>query len=249
MESHNSPLCNIDLNDILNYEEFVKCLTIEEQQQLLQYLPPLDIANLPDSLESMFESPQFKENLCYFQQLLEEGVFSVSVPGVKVEDCKTLKRLALFDLTKSHWVERRQTLKKCNSIPGSMNARGPNAIASNNSVTMKRSRNSQIQNFPESRTLKSPKRVIMKASCENKEPIDNDGSCFSPRSLFALPSDGSSLMLDSLHFVDESSDQDLLLDVPSNGSFPQAELLHPALSFGQQASTSSSSAHPNPFHP
>ncbi|MBA0680494.1 hypothetical protein Goari_012186 [Gossypium aridum] len=249
MESHNSPLCNIDLNDILNYEEFVKCLTNEEQQQLLQYLPPLDIANLPDSLESMFESPQFKENLCYFQQLLEEGVFSVSVPGVKVEDCKTLKRLALFDLTKSHWVERRLTLKKCNSIPGSMNARGPNAIASNNSVTMKRSRNSQIQNFPESRTLKSPKRVIMKASCENKELIDNDGSCFSPRSLFALPSDGSSLMLDSLHFVDESSDQDLLLDVPSIGSFPQAELLHPALSFGQQASTSSSSAHPNPFRP
>ncbi|KAB2017999.1 hypothetical protein ERO13_D08G183900v2 [Gossypium hirsutum] len=249
MESHNSPLCNIDLNDILNYEEFVKCLTNEEQQQLLQYLPPLDIANLPDSLESMFESPQFKENLCYFQQLLEEGVFSVSVPGVKVEDCKTLKRLALFDLTKSHWVERRQTLKKCNSIPGSMNARGPNAIASNNSVTMKRSRNSQIQNFPESRTLKSPKRVIVKASCENKELIDNDGSCFSPRSLFALPSDGSSLMLDSLHFVDESSDQDLLLDVPFNGSFAQAELLHPALSFGQQASTSSSSAPPNPFHP
>ncbi|KHG02963.1 GATA transcription factor 26 -like protein [Gossypium arboreum] len=249
MESHNSPLCNIDLNDILNYEEFVKYLTNEEQQQLLQYLPPLDVANLPDSLESMFESPQFKENLCYFQQLLEEGVFSVSVPGVKVEDCKTLKRLALFNLTKSHWVERRQTLKKCNRIQGSMNARGPNAIASNNFVTMKRSRNSQIQNFPESRTLKSPKRVIMKASCENKELIDNDGSCFSPRSLFALPSDRSSLMLDSLHFVDESSDQDLLLDVPSNGSFPQAELLHPALSFGQQASTSSSSAHPNPFHP
>ncbi|MFQ6627072.1 hypothetical protein Gotur_004953 [Gossypium turneri] len=244
MESHNSPLCNIDLNVSSLVSVFF--LQISREKHL-----DLNCTSAISSylLESMFESPQFKENLCYFQQLLEEGVFSVSVPGVKVEDCKTLKRLALFDLTKSHWVERRQTLKKCNSIPGSMNARGPNAIASNNSVTMKRSRNSQIQNFPESRTLKSPKRVIMKASCENKEPIDNDGSCFSPRSLFALPSDGSSLMLDSLYFVDESSDQDLLLDVPSNGSFPQAELLHPALSFGQQASTSSSSAHPNPFHP
>jgi hypothetical protein len=93
--------------------------------------------------------------------------------------------------------------------------------------------------------MKCPKRVIMKASYENKEVIDNDGSCFSPRSLFALPPDGSSLMLDSLHFVEENSDQDLLLDVPSNGSFPQAELLHPALSFGaQQASTSSSSIYP-----
>ncbi|KAK8621975.1 hypothetical protein V6N13_097603 [Hibiscus sabdariffa] len=248
LESHNSPLCNIDLNDILNFEEFVKYLTKEEQQQLLQYLPPLDIARLPNSLKSMFESPQFKENLCYFQQLLEEGVFNISAHGVKAEDCKTLKRLALCNLTKSHWVERCHTLKKCKSIRGSMTARGPNAMASNNLVIMKRSRDNQIQHFPESRTLKSPKRVIMKASCENKELIDNDGSCFSPRSLFNLPPDGSSLVLDSLHFADESSDQDLLLDVPPNGSFPQAELLHPAFSFGQQASTSSSSAHSHPIH-
>ncbi|XP_022758174.1 GATA transcription factor 26-like isoform X3 [Durio zibethinus] len=224
LESHNSPLCKIDLNDILNFEEYVKHLTNEEQQQLLQYLPPLDIVKLPDSLKSLFASPQFKENLYYFQQLLEEGVFNISVPGVKAEDCKTLKRLALFNLTKSHWVECRHVLKKCkSSVGGSVIARGPIAIASNNLVIMKRSRDSQSQNFPEARTLKSPKRVIMKATYENKELIDNDGSCFSPRSLFALPPDGGSLMLDSLHFVDESSDQDLLLDVPPNGSFPQAE--------------------------
>lgn len=67
----------------------------------------------------------------------------------------------------------------------------------------------------------------MKATCENKELIDNDDSCFSPGSLLTLPHDGSSPVLDSLHYVDESSDQDLLLDVPSNGSFPLAELLHP----------------------
>lgn len=89
----------------------------------------------------------------------------------------------------------------------------------------------------------------MKGSYENKEIIDNDVSCFSPRSLFALPPDGSSLMLDSLNFIDESSDQDLLLDVPSNSSFPQAELLHPNLSFGSQASTSSSSAYPQHLRP
>ena len=88
----------------------------------------------------------------------------------------------------------------------------------------------------------------MKATYENKELIENDGSCFSPRSLFALPPDGSSLVLDSLHFVDESSDQGLLLDVPSNGSFPQAELLHPTLSFGYQASASST-AQPHLVHP
>lgn len=97
--------------------------------------------------------------------------------------------------------------------------------------------------------MKSPKRVTVKATYENKEFMENDGSCFSPRSLFALPTDGSSLMLESLNFVDESCDQDLLLDVPSNGSFPQAELLHPSLSYGQQASNSSSSAYPSHVRP
>lgn len=90
----------------------------------------------------------------------------------------------------------------------------------------------------------------MKGSNENKDLMDYDGSCFSPRSLFALPADGSSLLMESMNFVDESSDQDLLLDLPSNGSFAQAELLHPAMSFGaQQASTSSSSIYPHVLHP
>ncbi|KAJ0769706.1 putative GATA transcription factor [Helianthus annuus] len=89
--------------------------------------------------------------------------------------------------------------------------------------------------------MKSPKRPSMKASYEHKEPTDNDGPGFSPRSLFALPPDHSSLMLDSLKYADENSDQDLLLDVPSNNSFPQAELLLPTA----QASTSSSSIYQN----
>ncbi|XP_012472086.1 GATA transcription factor 26 [Gossypium raimondii] len=246
LESRNLPLCNIELSDIINFEEFVKHLTKDEQQQLLQYLPPLDIAKLPESLKSMFESPQFEDNLCYFQQLLEEGVFNISVPGVNAEDCKTLKRLALINLTRSHWVECHHGLKKCGSVGVSVITRGPNVVPLNNSATVKRSRDGQI---PEARTLMSPKRVIMKATHENKELIDNESSCFSPRSLFALPPDGSSPMLDSLHFANECSDQDLLLDVPSNGTFPQAELLHPTSSFGQQASTSSNSPHPHLVHP
>lgn len=86
--------------------------------------------------------------------------------------------------------------------------------------------------------MKSPKRVVSKGSYENKE---NDGSCFSPKCLFALPPDSSSPAL-------ESSDQDLLLDVPSNGSFPQAELLLPSR-FNAQASTTSSSVFLNRVHP
>ena len=91
--------------------------------------------------------------------------------------------------------------------------------------------------------MKSPKRVI-KGGYEHKVPVDSDGSCFSPRSLFGLPPDTSSLMLDSFRCMGESSDQDLLLDVPSNNSFPEAELLLPTLRFSAQASTSSSSVYP-----
>lgn len=79
--------------------------------------------------------------------------------------------------------------------------------------------------------MKSPKRVVSKGSYENKE---NDGSFFSPKCLFALPPYSSSPALES------SDDQDLLLDVPSNSSFPQAELLLPSR-FDAQASTNSSS--------
>ncbi|KAF6161858.1 hypothetical protein GIB67_002568 [Kingdonia uniflora] len=70
--------------------------------------------------------------------------------------------------------------------------------------------------------MKYPKRLIMKA-CNDADIIDNYTPCFSSRSLFATPLDRSSLMLDSLDFV---KDNDLLFDVPSNGSVPQEELLY-----------------------
>lgn len=36
------------MQDVLNYGEFVSCLTKEEQQQLLKYLPSVDISGPPD---------------------------------------------------------------------------------------------------------------------------------------------------------------------------------------------------------
>lgn len=96
--------------------------------------------------------------------------------------------------------------------------------------------------------MKSPKRVSMKANYDNKELVDNDATCFSPKSLFALPPDNTSLMLDSFQF-NEHCDQDLLLNVPSHSSFPQAELLMPTSSFNAQASTSSSSIYQNQVRP
>lgn len=108
---------------------------------------------------------------------------------------------------------------------------GSSGIASTNVANVKRMRDSRNQNFPEMKTImRSPKRIITKIS-------------YNPKSLFPLPPDASSHLLDSFNFVEESSDQDLLLEVPSNNSFPQAELLHPTSIFGAQASTSSSSAY------
>ncbi|KHN28468.1 GATA transcription factor 26 [Glycine soja] len=249
--NHDSPLCSIDLNDVVNYEEFMRNLTNEEQQQLLKYLPVVDTAKFPDSLRNMFNSFQFKENLIYFQQLLGEGVFDISLLGAKPEEWKTLKRLALSNLSKSKWVEHYNFLKKCENKSGKSIGLGSTAMESSYVTTAKRMRehDSQNQNFPELKTtMRSPKRVFIKPSCEVKEVVE-EGSSFSPKSLFALPHGVGSLhMLDSFNFVGESS-EDLLLEVPSNSSFPQAELLHPSLSYGAQVSTTSSSVHSLVTHP
>ncbi|XP_052170505.1 GATA transcription factor 26-like [Diospyros lotus] len=248
--SHDSPLCYVDLKDVLDFDVFTSHLTSEEQQQLLKYLPPTDTNNVPDGLESMFASHQFEENLSSFRKLLAKGVFDLSFSGIKAEDCGMLKRLALSNLTKSKWVEQYNNLLKdvkCKS--SGVVPRVPNAFASGNPTNVKRLRDGQLQHLPgEKTTMKSPKRVL-KGTYEHKEGICNDGSCFSPRSLLMLPHDNSSVMLDSFQFTGESSDQDLLLDVPSNSSFPEAELLLPASSFGVQASTSSSSIYPQLVRP
>ncbi|XP_019423966.1 PREDICTED: GATA transcription factor 26-like [Lupinus angustifolius] len=245
---HDSPLRLIDLNDVVNYEEFIKNLTNEEQQQLLKYLPVADTSEVPNSLTMMFSSSQFKENLTYFQQLLREGVFDISLLGGKPGDCETLKRLALSNLSKSKWVEHYNFLKSCKDRAGKSIAMGSPGMASSDVVHVKRLRDSENPDLPElTKTMTTPKSVTVKAGCEGKE-VAEDGSCFNAKSLFALPRDHSSHMMDSLNFEYENSDQDLLLDVPSNGFFPQAELLHPTASFDAQASTSSSSIYSHVAH-
>ncbi|KAI3828921.1 hypothetical protein L1987_03032 [Smallanthus sonchifolius] len=250
--NHNSPLCHIDLKDVINFEEFKSHMTNDEQQQLLKYLTRVDTVQVPDSLKSMFDSPEFKENLSSFQKLLSEGVFDLSLPMVKNEGCKTLKKLALCSAKRSDWVEKynqfQDTKCKYDNGGGSVVGGASNAMTPEHSVNVKRSRDAQFQPYSGPKTaMKSPKRPSVKASYEHKEVIDNDGPGFSPRSLFALPPDHSLLMLDSLKDEDENCDQDLLLDVPSHTSFPQAELLLPNSSFAAaaQASTSSSSIYQN----
>ncbi|KAL2321523.1 hypothetical protein Fmac_025902 [Flemingia macrophylla] len=249
--NHDSPLCVIDLNDVVNYEEFMRNLTNEEQQQLLKYLPVVDTTKFHDSLKNMFNSFQFKENLTYFQQLLREGVFDISMLGEKPEEWMAMKRLVLSNLSKSKWVEHYNFLKKYENKAGKVIDPGSTGVESTNVTNSKRLRewDSQNQNFPELKTaVRSPKRVIIKVSTESKEVVE-EGSSFSPKNLFALPHGDNGLhMLDSLNFVGESS-EDLLLEVPSNSSFPQAELLHPTLCYGAQVSTTSSSVHSPNTHP
>lgn len=69
----------------------------------------------------------------------------------------------------------------------------------------------------------------MKASSGGKEIVD--GSSISGGNEIV---DGSNIFV---------NDHDLLLDFPSNNSFPQAELLLPTSSLVAQGSTSSSSVH------
>ncbi|XP_054809477.1 GATA transcription factor 26-like isoform X2 [Prosopis cineraria] len=244
-----SPLCSIDLIDVVNHEVFMRNMTNEEQQKLLKCLPAVDTAKLPDSLKSMFNSSQFRKNLTYFQQLLGEGVFDTSSSGANSEDCQALERLALSDFSQSKWVEQYDLLKGHKNQDDNPVALGCTGTASSNAANENRLRDISKQSFPELKsTVRSPKRVIMmKTGSEGKEVFE-DGYCFSPKSLIALPADGSPCMLDSFNFVDESSDQDLLLEVRSNSSFPEAELLHPTLRFGAQPSTSSSLAYQHVAH-
>lgn len=65
------------------------------------------------------------------------------------------------------------------------------------------------------------------SSIANPLPFKNDdglGSCLVPGNQFASPSDTSSIVNPS-PFKNDNADQDLLLDVRCNLSFPQAELL------------------------
>ncbi|KAH0851834.1 hypothetical protein HID58_090260 [Brassica napus] len=175
---HSLPLCNIDLKYVFNFDEFKEKFTKEEQQTLMKLLPQVD---LPDSLLSMFESSQFKENFSLFQQLVADGVFgtSTSSSGSKLEEVSN------------------QTPSDNHSL-----------------VTIERPCESLNQNFSETRVvMKSPKEVmkIRSKHIETKEIIENSVSSLNHMSY------GGSMVCGGYEDNDNSY-QDLLLDVPMNGS-------------------------------
>ncbi|KAJ0961822.1 hypothetical protein J5N97_029650 [Dioscorea zingiberensis] len=242
IRNRDSPLTSTNLKGVVNFEEFMTHLTQEERQKLMRYLPSVDTAKLPESFESMFCSSQFMETFSYYHQLLLEGVFDLSLEGVKVEECRTLKRLVLLNSNKTKWVENHKELQEIRHKTGGKKTTNCPLFGANSGLTpLKRLCDGQSEKSQDMKgVMRSPKRVSKagstnftsakppnrnssdtgsKAFSSVDEFIDNETDCFSPRSLFASPSVPP-------QFSAIDYDQDLLLDAPSNAPTPEAELLY-----------------------
>nr|XP_018680989.1 PREDICTED: GATA transcription factor 27-like isoform X2 [Musa acuminata subsp. malaccensis] len=157
LQDKDSPLLSADLNDIINFDIFMKYLANEEKQLLMTYLPSIDTVRSPESLRTMFRSPQFCETLSDFQQLLQEGTFDLSFSEANVEDCRTLKRLILHDLKRFRWVEYYEKLKIKGRKGKAIGSKFPGI---DNLVSIKRPHDSRNQNSSDLKaTTKSPKRA------------------------------------------------------------------------------------------
>ncbi|CAL5026167.1 unnamed protein product [Urochloa decumbens] len=236
LESIDSPLVSVDLEDVVNYSNFVKYLTKEDQQQLLKLLPPTEPSTPPDSsLRSMFSSIQFSDAIDSYQMLLGEGILDPSFSGD--EGWKTVKMLALTNLTKCKWLEcyKEQKKKGIKAIGGVENISGSKGFTKLTMKPLKRSRDTNIQSDTElDSTMRSPKRVLnsgdlasqFKSSSMLKSGYaTKDSACTREAlSLFMLPPEKLSLLVPP-QYDDGDSDQDLLLDIPLNARHVEAELL------------------------
>ncbi|CAN6461127.1 unnamed protein product [Victoria cruziana] len=116
LQSSSSPLQFIDLEDVVNFENFMEYFSHEEQQQLMKHLSSADSCENASSIINAFDSPSFKEALYVYQRLLSSGVFDLSFQGIDIESCKTIKRLVLCETIKSKWVEPYTRLKVSSSL-------------------------------------------------------------------------------------------------------------------------------------
>ncbi|KAJ3680557.1 hypothetical protein LUZ60_016835 [Juncus effusus] len=218
-------LSSLDLKEIINFESFMKYLTNEEQKQLIKFLPITDTAQPPSSLRSMFSSPQFTDTLNNFQKLLKEGIFNLTLSGANLEDCKTLKKLVLTNPFKSKWVEFYKQIKE-------KDGQNKNEVKKGQVTSLKRPIDSIDHNHLGSNdTMRSPKRIQkvpsntdLEANSSTKpKPSETTKGHFG---LFLSPADRRSPVVKvPIKYTDDFSDQDLLLDIPNNSSFPEAELL------------------------
>ncbi|XP_042393915.1 GATA transcription factor 27-like [Zingiber officinale] len=247
LQDRESPLGYADLSAIFNFEGFTKYLTYEEQHRLMKYLPCIDTTKPPESLKTMFSSSQFLETFSHFQLLLREGVFDLSLPKTNVEECKTLRRLVLRNCRRFEWLRLYQKLKDASSKirEGDGTLTKLTFPRVSNFASLKRQRDKQNLNSSDIKNLvKSAKRAckpelmnhhpsvsanqlessaVSKVTDDVNEFLDHEDCCFSPRSFFTSLPDSNYTM-----FIADSTEDDLLLDVPPGISFPEAQLLcHP----------------------
>ncbi|KAJ1264203.1 hypothetical protein BS78_09G245200 [Paspalum vaginatum] len=249
LESVDSPLVSVDLEDVINYPNFVKYLTKEDQEKLLEFLPPGDSLMPPESLRSMFSSIQFSEAIDSYQMLLGEGILDPSFSGD--EEWKKVKVLALTNLTKCKWLEfyKQQKEREIKETGVDENICGSEGLTKSSLKPPKRPRDTHFQSDTELEgTMRSPIRVHKSrpsASQFKSSPLPNSGYATKDSTrnrgalnLFMLPPENLSSLVPPQYAVD--SDQDLLLDIPLNAQHPEAELLCPPsqLSSVTQSSTS-----------
>eukprot|EP00252_Welwitschia_mirabilis_P018508 TRINITY_DN4111_c0_g2_i3.p1 TRINITY_DN4111_c0_g2~~TRINITY_DN4111_c0_g2_i3.p1 ORF type:complete len:574 (+),score=132.04 TRINITY_DN4111_c0_g2_i3:547-2268(+) len=108
------PLILIALEDVVNFDTFTGVLKEEEQALLMKYLSSVDIFEAPESLKSMFDSPQFRNTLSDFQHLLAEDAFGISGSNLSPQADQLFQQLLITtDLINSRWIERYSRLRNC----------------------------------------------------------------------------------------------------------------------------------------
>ncbi|PWZ44232.1 GATA transcription factor 26 [Zea mays] len=231
LESVDSPLVSVDLEDVINYTNFMKYLTKEDRRQLLKFLPPVDSLTPPESLRSMFSCIQFSDAIDSYQMLLREGILDPSLCGD--EEWKKVKTLALTNLTKCSWLECYKQKKGAKETGGVGGISGPEGFTKSTMKPLKRPRDTHFQSDAElDGTMRSPLRVLKSgalalqfesSSLPKSSYATEDSTCTGGApNLFMLPLEKLPLLVPSQYAV---SDQDLLLEIPLNARHPEAELL------------------------
>ncbi|KAH9316114.1 hypothetical protein KI387_024741, partial [Taxus chinensis] len=113
LQSFHSQLKFVELEDVVNFDTFMGLLREEEQRHLVKYLSSVDNSSIPESLECMFNSVQFKAALSNFQHLLSEGMFGTDGSRISPRTQQFFQQLLkVTNLTNSKWMERYSQLQK-----------------------------------------------------------------------------------------------------------------------------------------
>ncbi|CAI5997924.1 unnamed protein product [Closterium sp. NIES-64] len=105
--SPNSPLCSVNLTDIVNASSLYRCMDHAQKSQLVAMLPAVDTANGSASVESMFRSKTFLRAVKNFQKLLAQGMFDASsLPADTAHLFSSLTSTSCLDLSASGWWQR-----------------------------------------------------------------------------------------------------------------------------------------------